>query len=690
MVSQPGRLQVGFTAGVLDPGLHDNTELKYFGRGVKTGRNIECEATGGFHQADGLRRIGAVAADARRGFGFTASDGSVFDAVASLDLMAMWDVSAQAASVTTPYSVGQLPDLTWTQLLDTAIFFHVDVAPQRLVYTGGSAFSWAPAPIGGLSNYDYGGVYVNGVAAQWTLQFSGLTDASTVFVLTVSRQETQSIVWSSTIATLKSRIDAALALLPNLKAGYTVTNSGSDVIITFSGTGNGGDGWAVSGAVVNKADAAVLAFHTTIGVLAGEAIISNTRGWPRCGTFYLQRLLMGGLKALPNTWLMSIEGDFYNFDTRLSEANGAAVVPMDIPGGESIEAMSAQRNLLIFTNKREYWLKERTLSKTVPPVHVEAAANGIKRATAVSSNEAAAVFIYSNGGVVGELRYTDIDGNFTTQGISILSSHLIVNVVAAALRKASSATDDGALFACVLADGSALIAKLLREQDVTAFTQRTTDGKFLDVWVNGRNELSFLVERTSSNGTVRTLERFEPGLLFDGATTRTLGVASATVSGLGHHEGRAVWCEGDGDIFGPFTVSGGSITLPKAVLQATVGRWSAPYVETLPPPRTVARSDNAPIVVRRKGRIHSMWVSVEDATSLAVGANGVAAKEVPLRRLNEVAAGTPELSAGVTGQVVVRGLRVPNTGAPVEPTAVVTQLRPGKLAVRSLTVEARL
>jgi hypothetical protein len=687
MVGRPGRLQVGFTAGELDPGLHDNVELKYFGRGVKTGINIECDPTGGFHQADGLRRIGAVDDEAQRGFPFTNSEGAAYDVVASPNLFAIWDEASESDAVATGYTADHLSELVLAQELNTGLFFHVDVAPQRLAYVLDDG-SWQidGAPIAGIPNYDYGGDYDNGVAAEWGLEFTGLDDEATAFTLTVSNTDTVAIKYSSTLATLVSRIDAALADLPNLKAGYAVEEDGDNVKITFSGDGNEGDGWAVSGTVINKAEAAVLATHLVVGVTPGEPIISAERGYPRCGCFYQQRLIIAGFKGVPNVWAPSRSGDFYNFDERLTEASGSFLVPMDIPGGETIEAITSQRNLLIMTNAAEYWVQERTLDKTKPPTHVQAAQNGIRRAIPVSGNEGAAVFIYSNGSVVGELRYTDIDGNFTTTGISILSSHLIVDVVAAAVRRPSSSTSDGALLALVLADGSALIAKLLREQDVTAFTRRPTDGRFKDVWVNGRNELSFIVERESDNGTERTLERFEPGLFFDGATTQTFEEATDTVENLAHHEGKVVWAEGDGEIFGPFTVADATITLPKAVTTVTVGRWSPPVAETLPPSRYIAEN----VVLRRKGRIHSAWVSVEDTTSLAVGANGVAPKEVSLARYGEQVADAPELSVGVTGQISIRGLGVPFGDFPVEPTLTVTQLRPGRLKVRSLTIEARL
>ncbi|MDZ7824063.1 MAG: hypothetical protein U5K75_08525 [Ahrensia sp.] len=149
--------------------------------------------------------------------------------------------------------------------------------------------------------------------------------------------------------------------LPNVSLGLTVVSSsgnasGTKVTGNFSGNVNKGDGWAVSGRVINKTDAAILSFERTPGVAPGEPVFSADRGYAHCGTFYAQRLLIGGYKGVPNAWSFSVVGDYYNFDERFTEANGPALVPMDVPGGERIERLVAGRNLQIFTSGAEYWL----------------------------------------------------------------------------------------------------------------------------------------------------------------------------------------------------------------------------------------------------------------------------------------------------------------------------------------------
>src|SRR5690606_9764191 len=95
--------------------------------------------------------------------------------------------------------------------------------------------------------------------------------------------------------------------------------------------------------------------------------------------------------------------------------------------------------------------------------------------------------------------------------------------------------------------------------------------------------------RTVDGAQARYLERVEPGLLLDQAISITNSPASRSVTGLSALEGATVWAIADGDVLGPFTVSDGEIAdIGQVATNVTVGRWTPPYVETLPLPNTIA------------------------------------------------------------------------------------------------------
>lgn len=690
MSGQAARQQAVFNSLELGPRLHERSELKYFNTGLAYAQNVEALPQGGFAVRAGLRHIGTTLSTAARLVDFQANNGTAFDIIYGASTAQAWGQSAMITSYSHPYSEAQARQMDHAQALDTLLTFHEDVAPQRALFNpSGNSFSAGAAPLTNIPTYDYGATYTNGVAAVWEIEYSGLewgaggnSDVTVgVYTLTLNGVETLQIRYDDSNTTNAARVSTALNQLGLLKSGYSVVaGTGSiDVRVTFSGTGNLGDDWALTGRCVNKADAAVLTYKATAGVAPGEDIISASRGWPRCGTFYQQRLLMGGLKSLPGSWMASLSGEYYNFTSKIKDANGSFVAILDVPGGEAVRRIVNNTFLLIMTSNTNYWIagSQDGLKKTEPPKHIPASDHGIAAGVPVIQNEGAAVYGHSSGDFIGEMRYTDTDGNYVSLDMSLLAYHLVDGVIDLAARKKA---DQQACNQIAVLNGSGAlnIAYVLREQEITGFARVNSGCAFKAVNANGRNELAVVTERGGS----RRLERFEAGLLLDAAVTVTNAPASATVSGLSHLNGFTVWALADGHVFGPFTVSGGQITLPIAASSITVGTWTPPVATTLPLPRTRGEG----IVVKRKGRIHTLHVEIEDTTSLAIAANGGPARDVDLTRYGTVLADQPELTQGVSGTVKISGLQ----GWSDLPQITITQTRPGRLTVKSVSIEAKL
>jgi hypothetical protein len=69
----------------------------------------------------------------------------------------------------------------------------------------------------------------------------------------------------------------------------------------------------------------------------------------------------------------------------------------------------------------------------------------------------------------------------------------------------------------------------------------------------------------------------------DSCVTFTAGTATTAVTGAGHLEGQtAVYAVADGRVRGPFTVTGGAFTLPKAASTVHYGLLYTPLVRLLP------------------------------------------------------------------------------------------------------------
>ena len=690
-----------FNAGELGPRFDQRVQLKYHAAGLKKADRIELLPQGGFTLAAGLRHIGDTADTAQRLIPFAALNGNVYDLVLTGTQVEVWGAVAKQFQFNHVYSAAQVGDVLFAQDLDTLLTFHEEVAPWRVLHGGVTTWVTGSAPLADVPNYDYGGVYTNGVASEFVLDLIGFHEGSApywdniVFTLKVNEQETTGIRGLSTappagttpvMATIAANVQAAILALPNVQPGVTCTVESAvnpyRLRVKFLGADNLGDLWSLSGAVVNKADAAILSSKDIVGVSPGEPIISVAKGWPRCGTFYQQRLLLGGFKSLPNAWMASQSGRYYDFDQRLNTADGSFVIPLNIPGGERIENLVNNQFLLVMTSENNYWVagSANGLSKTAPPKHIPATDHGVAAHVPVVDNEGAAIYVHKSGDFIGEMRYTDIDGNYTATDVSLLAYHLVSNVSDLAMRRKA---DQQSANQCIMVngDGSLRIGYLLREQELTGFVRYSTPGSALAVAVNNRNEGTVIMERVRGTTSKRTVERFENGLLLDGAVDFSFAAPITHVAGLQIHEGQEVWALADGHVLGPFTVMAAAIELPLAASQITVGRWTPPMAVTLP----LSRMIGPELWLQKKGRIHTVQLFVEDTTSLAISCNGGKVYDVDLRRYGQPA-DVPELFAPVNGLI-----KIPNFGGFVdEPTCTITQVRPGRLTVKSTLLEAQI
>ncbi|HEV2570938.1 MAG TPA: hypothetical protein VGU72_04310 [Beijerinckiaceae bacterium] len=618
------------------------------------------------------------------------------------------DVIVQAGwidGIFVPYVPDHIARVGIAQKLDTMLLFSVDQAPQ-IISNQGAAWEWNVRDViwRNIPDYDYGASYTNGTPAEWTIQFFNFDVAlSPSFpmpaggascVLTVNGSDTIAIQIDPTYVTgasavLAPKIKAAIEALPGVSPGLVVVQDPADFKrykITFSGAGNEGDGWAVAGKSINKGDAAVTAARTVAGVVGGEPIMSPSRGWPRCGVFYQQRLLLGGFKGVPNAVLASQEGDPYQLDTRLSSATAPMLIPIDTEGAEAILHIIKTRALTFFTSEAEHWLQGNVLARTQTPVIVEASRNGASDLVRPVASGNSSQYMHRARGTLLDFKFDLSEQNYLSKPISTSASSLIDDITDMSVRTFRGDTDVNRLF-MVREDGQGVIASLLQEQEIIAFARMTTRGQLEAVNVNGRLETTWIARRTVAGQTRQFVERMEQGLLFDQAITQVFAPAQRHITGLADFEGEEIWIEADREIYGPFIVSGGAVDLPVPATNVTAGRWSPPLVITLPP-----RRDIAPGTVKMgPARVHSVRLFVVDTTSVAISANGRPLQDVPLVRLGQLA-DVPMLDRPYTGQILVDGLdsEFNEFDPKSDGTVTISQLRPGRLTVTAIIPEIDL
>jgi len=314
-----------------------------------------------------------------------------------------------------------------------------------------------------------------------------------------------------------------------------------------------------------------------------EDIMSDTRGWAATGTFYKSRLWLGFVGERPQTMLASVVGDFFNLDDSTANDDDAINVTINDDRVNRIRHLFPGRGLQIFTSGGEFSIRtsinEQITPKNVKTQLTKETLHGASRVRP-KSVDGSTIYIEETGAIVRQFVFNEVEQSFNSPNISITSQHLFSEPVAMDIRRATKDSPASYLYV-VNDDGTVAVLNRLREQELLAWSQFTTNGNFEDVAVSGRKTY-FIVKRTIDNTDVRYLEVLDPDHFMDASTLQTSGSATTSWSNLGHLNGETVSVRGDDFILDDETVSSGSITSSEAVKKLEAGFFNAPIVEPLP------------------------------------------------------------------------------------------------------------
>lgn len=580
------------------------------------------------------------------------------------------------AAVLFPASEALIRTIKFEAKYDSILAFEQSLKSQQVFRLGSStewacdAIAWEKIPL-----VDYGGVYTNGVNELQEIQLYDI-GLGQKFSLILEGQETVAINNSGSGATTAGDIETALEALPNVGPGLTVSNTGGDTYqVTFTGDDNKERDWLtmVGNALDNNGFVRVRT--VTQGKAAGEDIISDARGWPAVGRYAQQRLILGGLKSRPNDVLASVTGDPFNLNTEIDVATKAFSYEIDSSENNSIRDIFVGRTLMFYGDQQLSFMKNAVLSAEEAPQFGSSDAPGLKAQTSPVSSDSAIFHIQAGGTTLRMTSYTELEQNFVAENASVLSADLIKDPVDMFRRRALGAVDSD-LMVMVNEDGTITALTLMRTQEVSGFAPWSTDGAFRSGCADHNNDVWLLVDRQVNGVTELRLERMEPEKLLDEAIEITQA-SSVTVSGLSRFNGRDVYAVANDSVYGPFEVSGGSITLPEAATEIRVGTWIAP-IATDP---DVSLTEETRGRMARLKRVNRLEISVMETTSIAIRANDGPVIDVPLRANNDTFFDEGPLARPFTGKVEAEGMH----GFTDHGRATITQSFPGFMTVRSVT-----
>ena len=308
--------------------------------------------------------------------------------------------------------------------------------------------------------------------------------------------------------------------------------------------------------------------------------------YPRCVTFFEERLYWAGTNNKPQTIWASKSGDFLNMNqgTGLDDESLAFTLATD--DVNVIRWMKASDVLLVGTVGGEFKLHGSGNPVTPSNVRVvQETKYGSSTVTPVTSGRA----VLFNQRATKKIRQMIFDLNvegFVAPDLTILAE----DITGGGLTHMAYQQEPDSIVWAVREDGVLLGLTYQRDQQVVAWHQHPVGGTDTEVEsvavipsADGKSdELWISVKRTINSATVRYIEYLDSTINVDSGLTYS-GGATSTLSGLTHLEGETVQVVGDGAVMSDAVVSCGSISLSESVTSASVGLQYITELVTLPP-----------------------------------------------------------------------------------------------------------
>jgi hypothetical protein len=631
-----------FSTGELDPLLRARVDLQSYANALAKATNVLIQPQGGLRRRPGLKHIFQLpntstdsAGNGVRMVPFQFSVDDSYMLCFTHNRMYVIKNGVVQANIngsgnnylTTTIGSSIVDDMCWTQSADTLIVVHPDLQPVRITRTSDTAWTATTITFDSIPKYAFNIDFQTNIGS--TLTPSAVSGNITLTASTTHHDSGSAQAGTSTTITLKSTASAtndiyngmyvtitsgtgagqiriiedyvgstkvatvtpAWTVTPNGTSNYSVTTWTTESVnqyVNASPQGRARITRYVSATVVEAVTE--YPFFNTTAIDAGrwelehnyEDVWSSTRGWPRSVTFHEGRLYFGGSKSRPSTVWGSKIGLFFDFVPFESLDDDAVEATLDTNELNVIADIVSSRDFQVFTTGGEFYVPQQGTDPVTPLTFTfkQVSRNGIKPGTRVQSVESGSVYIQRQGKSLNEFVFTDTQQTYITQRISLLSGHLLKGPQRIALRRASSTDESDLLLMTNTNDGTMAVFSIMRSQQITAPSEFTTDGEFIDVGVDV-TQIYCVTKRVFDGVTRYFIEQFRDDLYTDCAFTG--GSAGGVGSGL-PHIGKSLNVICDGIPQGNETVSsGGAVTFDReSTTSYEVGLPMTVYIKTMP------------------------------------------------------------------------------------------------------------
>ena len=226
--------------------------------------------------------------------------------------------------------------------------------------------------------------------------------------------------------------------------------------------------------------------------------VSANRGWPARGVFYLNRLVLGRTLAVKNLCNLSTAGVYDNFDDSDLDGTVAFSVTFNGKGEQSIQSIIADDSIL-FTTANKLFAQSPLVESplTINNVYFAPQSQSPSSSIDAVSIDNQTLFVSSNRTKVMQAMYSTGDGKYLSFPATMLSNNLVDYINSNGTWEPAGISSR--LYLATQDNGSMLLYSTLQSQNVSAWSLRTTTGKFRQVIGEGRQS-HVLVEREINIG----------------------------------------------------------------------------------------------------------------------------------------------------------------------------------------------
>ena len=564
------QFQTNFSVGEMDPLLRARTDLEQYSNGLESAKNVIIHPQGGATRRPGLRTIAKIYDNPTAEefklipFQFSRTDTYLLAVQGGFIKVYKNDVFQVSVSAT-DITAAMVPDLKYTQAVDTLIIVHQDMHPKRLVRNSDVSWTFEDVPLTNIPSYAFNphthypqfAITPSAVDGNITITASSYTSdtgtaqggSSTTLILKAATSFTGTKtpvgmtvhltsgtgsgqyrhVHSYDLGTKTITIDDTWDTAPDATTGYKVVPYGPPSIgELINRTIGSSQGQArivsvVSDHVVDAIvtipffdasvmDNSVFPFPSqTLSVWNADTgyvtTWSDALGWPRTAAFYEGRLYFGGTALRPNTIWGSKVAQYFDFEQGTGLDDESVEATLNVNEFNEVTNLNAGPDLQIFTSGGEFVVIQEASQPVTPATFMVKPQTqiGSKPGLPVVNIGGSALFIQRQGQSLVSMQYNQEQGGYGTLPLSTLSSHLLKTPIDMARRRAVSTDEADQIYILNEDDSSITLYSILPDQNVIAPSR-------IELGVTNPSQYTF-VSIAVVVSDVYVLVKYDPGLI---------------------------------------------------------------------------------------------------------------------------------------------------------------------------------